>query len=51
MGHSHGLSVEEQRKEDIKIGTKGFWILLLVTFAEVGVALFTKELLMVLLYD
>ncbi|WMX15664.1 cytochrome C oxidase subunit IV family protein [Aureispira sp. CCB-E] len=45
MGHSHGLSVEEQRKEDIKVGVKGFWILLLVTFAEVAIALFLKDLL------
>lgn len=45
MGHSHGLSVEEQRKEDIKVGTKGFWLLLIVTFAEVGFALFTKDIL------
>lgn len=45
MGHSTGLSPEEQRKADIKIGVKGFWVLLIVTFAEVGVALFLKELL------
>lgn len=45
MGHAHGLSPEEQRKADLKVGTTGFWILLVVTFAEVGVALFTKELL------
>ncbi|CAA6798582.1 MAG: Unknown protein [uncultured Aureispira sp.] len=45
MGHSHGLSVEDQRKEDIKIGVKGFWILLIVTFAEVGIALFLKDIL------
>lgn len=45
MGHSHGLSVEDQRKGDIKIGIKGFWILLIVTFAEVAIALFLKDLL------
>lgn len=45
MGHSHGLSPEEQRKIDKAVGVKGFWILLIVTFAEVGVALFTKEIL------
>jgi len=45
MGHSHGLSVEDQRKEDINIGVKGFWILLLVTFAEVAIALFLTDLL------
>jgi cytochrome c oxidase subunit IV len=39
MGHSHGLSPEEQRKEDIKVGTVGFGILLLITLGEVGVAL------------
>lgn len=43
MGHSHGLSIEEQRKADKSIGTTGFWVLLVVTFAEVGVALFAKE--------
>ncbi|MFT5645347.1 MAG: cytochrome c oxidase subunit 4 [Aureispira sp.] len=45
MGHSHGLSVKDQRKGDIKVGVKGFWILLLVTFAEVAIALFLKDLL------
>lgn len=45
MGHSHGLSVEDQRKEDISVGVKGFWLLLIVTFAEVGIALFLKDLL------
>ena len=45
MGHSHGLSVEDQRKGDIKVGVKGFWILLIVTFAEVAIALFLKDLL------
>lgn len=45
MGHSHGLSVEDQRKEDIKVGVKGFWLLLIVTFAEVAIALFLKDLL------
>ena len=45
MGHSTGLSPEEQRKADKAIGVKGFWILLIVTFAEVAVALFTKDLL------
>ena len=44
MGHAHGLSIEDQRKADKKIGTTGFWVLLVVTFAEVGVALFTKEI-------
>lgn len=39
MGHSHGLSPEEQRKADLKVGTTGFWVLLLVTFGEVGIAL------------
>jgi|VirMetMinimDraft_7_1064189.scaffolds.fasta_scaffold43443_1 cytochrome c oxidase subunit IV len=45
MGHSHGLSVEEQRKEDLSVGVKGFWLLLIVTFAEVGIALFLKDYL------
>lgn len=45
MAHTPGLSVEEQRKEDIKIGVKGFWILLAVTFLEVGLALFMKDIL------
>lgn len=45
MGHSHGLSVEEQRKEDLNVGVKGFWILLFVTFAEVAIALFLKDYL------
>lgn len=39
MGHSAGLSVEEQRKADIKIGRNGFWVLLAVTIAEVFIAL------------
>jgi len=39
MGHAHGLSPEEQRAADIKVGRDGFIILLLVTFGEVGVAL------------
>ena len=39
MGHAHGLSPEEQRKEDLKVGKVGFGILLLVTLGEVGVAL------------
>jgi len=39
MGHAHGLSVEEQRKADITVGVKGFILLLIVTFAEVGIAL------------
>ena len=39
MGHSHGLSLEEQRKADLKVGKVGFVILLLVTLGEVGVAL------------
>ena len=39
MGHAHGLSPEEQRKADLKVGTTGFGILLLVTLGEVGVAL------------
>ena len=30
MGHAHGLSPEEQRKEDLKVGKVGFGILLLV---------------------
>lgn len=42
MGHAHGLSIEDQRDADKKIGTTGFWVLLVVTFAEVGVALFGK---------
>lgn len=45
MAHVAGLSVEEQRKLDKQVGVKGFWILLFVTFAEVGIALFLKELL------
>ena len=45
MAHTPGLSVEEQRKEDKKIGIKGFWILLIVTFVEVGLALFMKDVL------
>lgn len=45
MGHSRGLSVEDQRKEDISVGVKGFWLLLIVTFAEVGIALFLKDAL------
>jgi cytochrome c oxidase subunit IV len=45
MGHSHGLSVEDQRKEDLSVGVKGFWLLLIVTFAEVGIALFIKPIL------
>lgn len=45
MAHTPGLSVEEQRKEDIKIGVKGFWLLLIVTFVEVGLALFMKDIL------
>ncbi len=45
MAHVAGLSVEEQRKADKQIGIKGFWILLIVTFAEVGIALFLKDLL------
>jgi len=45
MGHSAGLSPEEQRKADIKIGVVGFWVLLIVTFLEVGVALFLKDIL------
>lgn len=45
MAHVAGLSVEEQRKLDKQVGIKGFWILLFVTFAEVGIALFLKELL------
>lgn len=39
MGHAHGLSPEEQRKADISVGVKGFIILLIITFLEVGVAL------------
>jgi cytochrome c oxidase subunit IV len=39
MGHTSGLTVEEQRKGDISVGMKGFIILLFVTFLEVGVAL------------
>ena len=39
MGHSHGLSIEEQRKADLKVGKVGFIILLLVNLGEVGVAL------------
>lgn len=39
MGHAHGLSIEEQRKADISVGVKGFIILLIVTFGEVGIAL------------
>lgn len=39
MGHTPGLTLEEQRKEDISVGVKGFIILLIVTFLEVGVAL------------
>lgn len=45
MAHVAGLSVEEQRKLDKQVGIKGFWILLIVTFAEVGIALFLKDLL------
>lgn len=45
MAHIPGLSVEEQRKEDIKVGVKGFWLLLIVTFIEVGLALFMKDIL------
>lgn len=45
MSNSHKLSDEEQRKVDKKIGVVGFWILLIVTFLEVGVALFTREIL------
>jgi cytochrome c oxidase subunit IV len=45
MAHVAGLSVEEQRKLDKSVGVKGFWILLIVTFAEVGIALFLKDLL------
>ncbi len=45
MAHSHGLSIEEQRKADIGIGVKGFIILLLITFGEVAVAIFGKGLL------
>lgn len=39
MGHAHGLSIEDQRKADIGVGTKGFMVLLAVTFGEVGIAL------------
>lgn len=39
MGHIAGLSIEEQRKYDINVGLKGFVILLIVTFGEVGIAL------------
>ena len=39
MGHVAGLSIEEQRKLDINVGLKGFVILLIVTFGEVGIAL------------
>ena len=39
MGHTPGLTLEEQRKSDISVGLKGFIILLIVTFLEVGVAL------------
>ncbi len=39
MGHAVGLSPEEQRKADIKVGRDGFIILLLITLGEVGVAL------------
>lgn len=45
MAHVKGLSPEEQRKLDISIGVKGFWVLLAVTLAEVAVALFAKEFL------
>ncbi|MFK7799069.1 MAG: cytochrome C oxidase subunit IV family protein [Aureispira sp.] len=45
MAHVAGLSVEEQRKLDKQVGIKGFWILLFVTFAEVGIALFLKDVL------
>jgi cytochrome c oxidase subunit 4 len=45
MGHAHGLSIEDQRAADKKIGTTGFWVLLVVTFAEVGVALYAKAFL------
>ena len=45
MAHTPGLSVAEQRSEDIKIGVKGFWILLAVTLVEVGLALFLKDVL------
>jgi cytochrome c oxidase subunit 4 len=44
MGHAHGLSIEEQRKADKKVGFVGFWILLIVTFGEVGVALLGKKM-------
>ena len=44
MGHSHGLSVEQQRKADIAVGVKGFFILLIITFGEVGVALLGKSM-------
>lgn len=45
MGHAHGLSIDDQRKADKKIGTTGFWVLLVVTFAEVAVALWGKSIL------
>ncbi len=45
MAHIPGLSVEQQRKEDIKVGVKGFWLLLIVTFVEVFLALFMKDVL------
>lgn len=45
MAHVAGLSVEEQRKLDIQIGMKGFWILLFVTLLEVGIALLLTDVL------
>ncbi len=42
MGHAHGLSLEEQRKADKKVGFVGFWVLLFITFGEVAIALGLK---------
>jgi cytochrome c oxidase subunit IV len=39
MGHVAGLTIEQQRKNDIQTGMKGFFILLIVTFLEVAIAL------------
>jgi cytochrome c oxidase subunit 4 len=45
MGHAHGLSIEDQRAADKKVGTKGFWVLLAVTLLEVAVALYGEMIL------
>ena len=42
-GHTAGMSIDEIRKADKRVGFVGFWILLFVTFGEVGVALLGKQ--------